>query len=29
MNISYKIFNPAGNITALVLGDEYNLEQKS
>ena len=28
MNISYKIFNPAGNITALVLGDEYNLEQK-
>lgn len=28
MNISYKIFNPAGNITALVLGDQYNLEQK-
>lgn len=28
MNISYKIFNPAGNITALVVGDEYDLEQK-
>ena len=28
MDISYKIYNPAGNITALVLGDEYNLNQK-
>ena len=28
MEISYMIFNPAGNITALVLADEYNLEQK-
>lgn len=28
MEVSYMIFNPAGNITALVLGDEYNLEQK-
>ncbi len=26
MDISYKIYNPAGNITALVLGDEYNLK---
>ncbi len=28
MNVRYKIYNPAGNITALVLGDEYNLKQK-
>ena len=28
MEVSYKIFNPAGNITALVIGDEYNLEQR-
>ncbi len=28
MDISYKIYNPAGNITALVLGDEYDLKQK-
>lgn len=28
MDVSYMIFNPASNITALVIGDEYNLEQK-
>lgn len=28
MEVSYIIFNPAGNITALVIGDEYNLEQR-
>lgn len=28
MDVSYMIFNPAGNITALVIGDEYNLEQR-
>jgi len=28
MEVSYIIFNPAGNITALVMGDEYTLEQR-
>ena len=28
MDVSYMIYNPAGNITALVIGDEYNLEQR-
>lgn len=28
MEVSYIIYNPAGNITALVIGDEYNLEQR-
>ena len=28
MKISYIIFNPAGNITALVLGDNYTAEEK-
>ncbi len=28
MEVSYIIYNPAGNITALVVGDEYNLEQR-
>ena len=26
--IEYKIYNPAGNITALVIGDKYSLEQR-
>ena len=28
MIISYKIYNPAGNITALVIGDKYTKEEK-
>jgi len=28
MIVRYKIYNPAGNITALVIGDEYSLEQR-
>ena len=28
MEVSYMIFNPAGNITALVIGDEYNWKQR-
>ena len=28
MEIKYIIYNPAGNITALVIGDDYNLEQR-
>ena len=28
MEVEYIIYNPAGNITALVLGDEYNSEQR-
>lgn len=28
MKVQYSIYNPAGNITALVLGDEYNSEQR-
>ena len=28
MEVSYMIFNPAGNITALVIGDEYNWQQR-
>lgn len=29
MNIRYKIYNPAGNITALVIGDKYTKEEKN
>lgn len=29
MDIRYKIYNPAGNITALVIGDKYTKEEKS
>lgn len=28
MNVQYIIYNPAGNITALVIGDDYNLKQR-
>lgn len=28
MKINYKIYNPSGNITALVIGDEYSKEEK-
>lgn len=28
MKIKYKIFNPAGNITALVIGDDYTIEER-
>ena len=28
MIIKYKIYNPAGNITALVIGDKYTKEEK-
>lgn len=28
MEIKYKIYNPAGNITALVIGDNYTKEEK-
>lgn len=28
MEISYKIYNPSGNITALVIGDEYSNKEK-
>lgn len=28
MKIKYKVYNPAGNITALVLGDNYSLEER-
>lgn len=28
MKIKYKIFNPAGNITALVIGDNYTIEER-
>jgi len=28
MEVKYIIYNPAGNITALVIGDDYNLEQR-
>lgn len=28
MKIKYKIYNPSGNITALVIGDEYNNKEK-
>lgn len=28
MDVSYMIFNPAGNITALVIGDDYDLKQR-
>ena len=28
MDIRYKIYNPAGNITALVIGDNYTTEEK-
>ena len=28
MKIQYKIYNPSGNITALVIGDQYHLEEK-
>lgn len=28
MNVKYKIYNPAGNITALVIGDKYSIEQR-
>jgi len=28
MEIRYKIYNPAGNITALVLGDKYTIEER-
>ena len=28
MKIKYKVYNPAGNITALVIGDNYNLEER-
>ena len=28
MKIRYKVYNPAGNITALVIGDKYNFEER-
>ncbi|MGM9970699.1 MAG: hypothetical protein ACI35S_09940 [Anaeroplasma sp.] len=28
MKIEYKLYNPAGNVTALVIGDKYNLKQR-
>lgn len=28
MKIKYKVYNPAGNITALVIGDNYNLKER-
>lgn len=28
MKIEYKIYNPSGNITALVIGDDYNLKER-
>lgn len=28
MKIKYKVYNPAGNITALVIGENYSLEQR-
>ena len=28
MEIEYKVYNPAGNITALVIGDKYNVEER-
>lgn len=28
MKVNYKIYNPAGNITALVIGDNYTLEER-
>ena len=28
MKVKYKIYNPSGNITALVIGDEYTKEEK-
>ena len=28
MKIKYKVYNPAGNITALVLGDNFSLEER-
>ena len=28
MKIKFKIYNPAGNITALVIGDKYSLEER-
>ena len=28
MDIKYKIFNPSGNITALVIGDNFTTEQR-
>jgi len=28
MKVKYSIYNPAGNITSLVFGDEYNLKQR-
>ena len=28
MRVQYKIYNPAGNITALVIGDNYTLEER-
>ena len=28
MDIKYKIYNPSGNITALVIGDNYTKEQR-
>lgn len=28
MNITYKIYNPSGNITALVIGDKYSQKEK-
>lgn len=28
MKVKYMIYNPAGNITALVIGDKYSVEQK-
>lgn len=28
MKLEYKIYNPAGNITALVIGDKYTLEER-
>ena len=28
MDIRYKIYNPAGNITALVIGDNYTTEEQ-
>ena len=29
MEVEYKVYNPAGNITALVIGDKYNLEERN
>lgn len=28
MKVRYKIYNPAGNITALVIGDDYSLDER-